>query len=152
MSQLPVVIRRATEADHAFVIGTWLRSYREDQLSADAYAKHIPDDVFYGEEGHRGVVRELLSRHGAFILAHSETPDDMYGFICADLPVLHYLYVKGPFRRLGFGKRLMHHAGFVHTSEAILETFANVICSHATRSFEFLRRDYGAIYNPYART
>lgn len=142
VSDLPVIIRRATDSDHGFIIGTWLRSYREDQLQANAYAKDIPDEVFYGEEGHRGIVRELLSRHGAHILSHAETTDDIYGFICADIPVLHYLYVKGPFRRLGFGGKLLVHAGLTR----------GTVCSHATRSFDILKRLLGAIYNPYART
>ncbi len=87
--------RAATEDDRRFVIGTWASSYKNAH-----HAGMIASDDWPGIM-HRQIEKLMARPHVRTIVAY-EPPDFLYGFICGDVskavPVVHYVYVKGPYR------------------------------------------------------
>lgn len=92
-----------------FVYETWTRDY-----SRQPSMRRMPQQAYYPYQ--RGVVAALLGRPGTSVLvAHdAEDHDQVYGWVCSELEggtfVLHYVYVKRPFRELGIGHALLSEA------------------------------------------
>lgn len=61
-------------------------------------------------------------------------PDEIAGWVCRSTSIVHYLYVKAPYRRAGIGMQLCAKASF-HT--------------HRTPRGEQLLREVGSQYNPF---
>jgi len=103
VSENPTVsVRPATTADLPFIRNSWLRSYHDGQV-----ARHVPNDVYFANAGHWGVVDRCL-RTGATAVASPPGDDGtIVGWACGLGGVLHYVYVKAPFRRLGIAKALL---------------------------------------------
>jgi len=105
-----VVHRPATSDDNAFVISNWLHGIRD---SRDAGA--IPSRDFFPIMW--PVIGRLLERPGVrtIVACEAREPSLVYGFIAGDTtgpqPVVHYVYVKGPFRRAGYARGLFRALG-----------------------------------------
>lgn len=103
--------RTATTSDLDFVVATWLDSYRTAH-AAGLIAMERWRDVMAVE------LRDVLARPdcGTWIAhAPSGSPDsDAYGWLCAETgyaaPLVHYCYVKAPYRRLGIARALLRAA------------------------------------------
>lgn len=103
MSALPIAVRLARAADLAFIRNSWLRNYHEH-----GHLSHVPNGVFFSDDGHWGVVDRCLTGPRVVLVAHPEGDEDtILGWTCAELDVLHYVYVKAPFRRLGIARTLL---------------------------------------------
>lgn len=97
----PLVFRPAGEDDHAYVIQTWLESYRDEQP----------------EMRTRDYMDWMRSRlTGRVLLAcHESQPVNIVGWIAADSPEppmgrIHYAYVRRRYRRMGIARRLFEVA------------------------------------------
>lgn len=130
MTQAPCAIRpvlyagrkvRAKEhdAEVGFVIKAWLDSFQY----ADA-AGPLPMDLYF--QAYRETVKRLLGWPGVdlALATHHDDADMFFGFMAwmrpgrhehrhemCGAPVLLYIYVKEPYRRLGVAKALLEHAG-----------------------------------------
>lgn len=125
---LPVKLRPMRDLDTPLIFSSWLRSYRP---SADP---KVDKDVYYRE--HHKVVERLL-REAEVVVATAEGDDDtVVGWVCSSPGVLHYVYVKEAFRRMGLGTWLLACQG----------PYSQY--SHATRYGELLLKGEGT-YNPY---
>ena len=94
-----VVIRPMRPADESFIRATWLRGYRDTAKGSGEW--------YYAAQG--ALIGELLRRHPARVAHYPGDLDQVLGYLVADGPVVHWLYVKGPFRRLGIGRTLLEH-------------------------------------------
>jgi GNAT superfamily N-acetyltransferase len=128
-----IQIRPATERDLNLIFSSWLKSYRPS-----LFAQKISNEVFYKE--HHDAVERALKRSTILIASNPEDENHVYGWICFEdtgpISVLHYLYVKNPFRGFGIAKQLlrkMKPGVFVYT--------------HHTQHFSRLAT--GAVYSPY---
>lgn len=131
-----LLVRRADADDAAFVFSYWLRDYYEHS----AFAKGIDKTLFM--HLHHLLLERIIARSVIHIVCDVEDPSVCYGFICAEGPVLHYIFVKRRFRRLGLARRLLREAGL----EAGPQAF-----THLTDTFVGLRKRWPAAqYNPYA--
>jgi ribosomal protein S18 acetylase RimI-like enzyme len=114
-----IQVRPADIADVPFIRDSWVRSF----LHAHRHtaAKDAP--------AVRDTSTRLLQRANALVLADPEDATHVAGYAVFErpegLPVLHYLYVKHPLRRLGLGALLLDAAGFsagghyTHHTEAL---------------------------------
>lgn len=115
---MTVAIREADDGDRTFVVENWLDSFRT------AYgAGLIQMDDWY--DVMRPQLQKALARPGVRTLVAYETdePDrvaDLYGFLVFDpaltdrhvtLPMVLYVYVKAPYRKWGYARRLFAAAG-----------------------------------------
>jgi len=89
------------EDDLPFVTDAWLRSFRESNF-------HVPHDEYFATQ--RVVIKRLLARSRAAVACDSSDPDQVYGYAVwegtASKPLLHWMFVKQVFRRMGVGTAL----------------------------------------------
>lgn len=109
------------ESDLAFVVNSWLKSHQAVQTRAQGkafLAAHAP------------LVRYLARDASVRLVACSTDDDDLIqAWVVADMrgdgvPVLHYIYTKDVFRKLGLGSRLARlaiggadRAAFTHKAQ-----------------------------------
>lgn len=141
-----VVIRNVVAADLPFVFSTWLKAMR---YSAP-FANGVKDHPYY--IGQQRLIAGVLSRADTAIRVACQTADAsvILGYACSEqrlardesLDVVHFVYVKKPFRRLGIGRMLL-------ASSVRGESF---VFTQRTNDCEEIRRagklDHGS-YNPY---
>lgn len=96
-------MRREDASELGFVTQTWLRSSMRSKL-----AELIPRAVYVREES--ALVSRIVDRSSVFVAEAVAVPGELSGWICTDGDVLHFLYVKQPYRRLGIGRALMQVA------------------------------------------
>ena len=135
---LPTKMRLATEDDIGFIFNSWLKSYRNSY-----FAKPISNTVYFAE--HHKVIEKLAKTSQILIACNKEDEAQIYGYVCAEkvdgIFVIHYAYVKQPFRRLGIAKLLL--SSFDHDfSQAAVYT-------HNTNIGEKLSMKYNLVYHPY---
>jgi len=87
--------RDATGDDRKFVVGTWLANYKNAH-----YAGLIASEDWYPVMHVQ--LHKLLDRPGTRAIVACDPPSFLYGFIVGDttgqLPIVHYVYVKDPYR------------------------------------------------------
>ncbi len=134
-----VKVRGAVAEDLPFILNSWLKSYRNSSVSLS-----IPNQVYY--PGHTNRVKEILSNPStvSLILVNSTDADQIMGYVIFDLnaPVLHYLYVKQPFRKYGMGQFLVSLA-ITHHKSAILH------CTHIAKKWKEKAKSFNLLFNPY---
>ena len=127
-----VALRPKQADDESFIYSSWLRSYRSSPI-----VTHMNNDVYY--DNHKLVIKKLLEISDVMIACNPEDPDQIYGFICYEPGIIHYLYVKYPFRKMGLAKYLL---------SSIPSDATKIIITHLTSSVKSRLNDE-MIYNPY---
>lgn len=107
--RMEIEIRQGNERDEALVYSTWLRGAKRGTYEA----KRIRDAVYYARR--HTLIEQILQRGGRVLVAHpSGDPDTVLGYLVLEDggpdPILHFLYVKLPWRRLGIATQLIEHA------------------------------------------
>jgi len=118
--------RLMREDDHRFVMNSWLKSHDEfkGKIGKPFYDVHAP------------IVNRLLACSSVKLVACDPSdPDLIQAWIVADLlpdgtSVVHYMYTKDVFRRLGIAHGLFQAA----TTRA-----KNVVCSHDCRIYSSVK-------------
>lgn len=135
-------IREMTSDDINFVAASWLNSYKVESQ----FAFRIPRPIFF--KGHGLVINHILQKPTTqgIVLHFHEYPEIILGYMVLEnvkpKPVVHYLYVKGRFRNLGFAKRLLLHTKIDPT---------DMWFTHWTYPMnEIIKKIPGSVYNPYA--
>lgn len=134
------------EKDFKFILDSWLQSNR---LSESSY--NIPTDTYY--KHHRAYVEHALTgaTNSTTVLCDPQDPDTILGYVVYSTikPIIYYMYVRKPFRRLGLGRLLL---------EGVRRDFGDaetVICTHLPRRSKTQRKwrklasDLNLSYNPY---
>jgi hypothetical protein len=132
-----IEIRNAVTDDLPFIFATWLRSYRH----SSQFAKKISNDVYF--KYHHAAIERIISRGGIIKIANIVgDPNVILGYACLEAQggtdmVVHYVYVKKNFRKMGIASRLYKPEKgdyFTHLTDDV--TWA-------------LAKYDGLIYNPY---
>jgi GNAT superfamily N-acetyltransferase len=108
------------QGDLDFIINSWLMSYRKApanyRVRNEQYFAYQPANV-----------QVLLERSIVTIFCDPDNPTEIMGYIVVELGhIVHYVYVKQPYRGVGIADKLMDYA--VET-----EGEHRVILSHMTR-------------------
>ncbi len=132
-----VVLREMEKDDESFIYSSWLRSYRGSPITT-----HMINDVYY--DNHKKIIEKLLLEAKVIIACNPEDPSQIYGFICYEdgvpnCSVVHYLYVKYPFRKMGLG---------THLFDSICSDATLTIVTHYNSNIKN-KLDNNLIYNPY---
>lgn len=93
-------IRPAREADHNFILATWLKSFRELGTS-----RPVPEASIYFKEHQRKIKDRLAS--DKCLVASTDDEDQICGFMCYSDDVIHYVFVKTVFRGYGVANALL---------------------------------------------
>lgn len=124
--------RFATTDDLRFVRDSWFESFRRGGFAPD-----IGFDVF--QEGQRNLIHYLTEKPlSPVVVAFAEkTPDEILSWICFHGPVVHYVYTKSAYRKMGLADNLL----------AIHGPFK--FFTHPTRAGMKLAKKLQLRYNPY---
>jgi ribosomal protein S18 acetylase RimI-like enzyme len=101
-----IQIRVATETDKPFIFSNWLRHYKNRSY----FAKRIRNSIFY--KWHHLVIEKILDRPNTLsLIAHPpEEPEVILGFMISeawpDGSVIHFVYIKPQFKKMGIAKKL----------------------------------------------
>lgn len=129
MDRPQLLLRRATPDDLKFVRHSWFESYRKGGRAPD-----VRFDVYAG--GQRPLIERITESLGATIAYPREIPDEICGWICYFGRVVHYVYVKQAYRRLGIAAQLLAHREFEQYTQQ-------------TRVGMKLASKRGLVFNPY---
>lgn len=137
--KLPVRLRNVTAEDHNFILNSWLKSFRNGPA-----VRRMENSAYYHEQAK--VIKELLQSVNVLVACDKDAPNQILGYLISqrinNVFVLHYVYVKQPFRNCGIAKMLIaardHELG---------ETAA--VYTHHTESASRLAYKYKFMYNPY---
>ena len=127
-----IEIRPAISTDAPFILSSWLWSY-----VGSAFANRIDRRTFFA--GHHEYATRLIGR-GAVVAVLPDQRDVIIGFLVGAGEVLHYVYVKGRFWRMGIASEMMHH---VYGDKPV-----NYSHEPTVTGLAFIRR-FRARYNPY---
>lgn len=141
----PYLVRRATKRDLPLITNSWLKSFRD----AD-WVKGCPNSVYYGFQ-HR-IIEHLIPRSVVLCAVNEDDIDQILGWCAAEVVeagegarvlVVHYVYVKHPFRKLGIAKTLVESLIAAEHPVATMYTHKTLVCP------KMRLRDRGLVYNPY---
>jgi ribosomal protein S18 acetylase RimI-like enzyme len=109
MDRTNIAIRPANSEDVSFIYNSWLKQYRE----RSRFASPIHPKIFY--DRHHKVLERILAVTSTQVLVCSpkENPETILGYLVftnANVPILHFVYVKAAFRRLGIASALFKDA------------------------------------------
>lgn len=141
-TELPIRIRGVLPDDVTFVIKTWLRDYR------DEVPRSCTDKTYYHE--HQEVIGYLSSRSIMKVACDINIPSIIYGFAVGKaIPegkvlVLHYVYLRPEWRRLGIGTELIRSLGY--------ESGWEIVASHwKTKALQWMTLPGEHKYRPIKR-
>jgi ribosomal protein S18 acetylase RimI-like enzyme len=145
MQYAPCTLRPATQEDHSFIYNSWLKSFKD----GSPWARYIPSRVYF--DNHKLVIQKILKESHVLIACNPDCNEQIFGYGIAQptmgrVAVIHYLYIKHSYRKLGIGSALMHELKRLCDHEVTLPC----VTTHATMAFEsFAAKKWNAIYNPY---
>lgn len=131
-------IRQATPEDFNFVANSYLKSYR-----TAPEAKAMVNDIYFPEYKTRLI--HMASTGTILVACSNEDPDQIFGYIMVGevgtYSILHYVYVKFPFRRLGIAKAL---------TLAALPDIGNklTIVTHQPKNWRAVEDKYALLFQP----
>lgn len=99
---MKTVIRDAEPTDYSFIMSTWLRG----QYYGNTHYRSMDKDAFFTAWHMK--VSIILSNHvSAKVMCLDEDPDTIIGYAVYNDNMLHWVFVKRPFRKFGFAKELV---------------------------------------------
>lgn len=135
---LVIRFREANETDVGFIFNSFLKSFRDSY-----FARNISSTIYFNE--HHKIIESLLKKAKVNIACNPNDVSQIYGYVISEKIdntfVLHYIYVKQTFRKMGIGKKLLEISG--HDKEVA------GCYSHHNKISEKLSAKYNLIYHPY---
>ncbi|MCB0801755.1 MAG: hypothetical protein KDB74_01540 [Flavobacteriales bacterium] len=97
-----LVLRRHKKADENLILNSWLRSARNHPEFSP-----MSNELYYKEYALR--IQNYLENAECYVLCEFTDPDHIYGYIVFDSEkkLIHFIYIKFPFRKFGFAKKLL---------------------------------------------
>jgi GNAT superfamily N-acetyltransferase len=127
--------------DLNFVYSSWLRSYKHSSY----WAKRIRHNVFFA--GHQAMLNYLFAKptFQCAVACSPEDPTQIFGYLAYEKategaqPIVHFVFVKDDFRKMGVARKLFEAAGitppsltFTHwtyTVDALVERWPDMVYS-----------------------
>lgn len=97
----PFQIRPAQASDLSFIYTTWLHGL----YHSAPWWKEVSKTIFWAN--YRRVIEIILTHAEVNVACVPESPDVVLGYVVHTGPVLHWMFTKKAFRRLGIAKALL---------------------------------------------
>lgn len=127
------------KTDLDFLFNSWLKSYRHSNE-----CNAMNNEVFFKRFGK--IITKIIGDSVLIIACNPEDVDQIYGYMVYknldDVFVLHYIYVKFPYRKLGIAKRML---------EAVADTKKPIVVTFANRWVDSMRHKLLLTFDPYIR-
>jgi GNAT superfamily N-acetyltransferase len=132
--------REALPADLPFAIGTWSSNYKNSHYAGIVQTEDWPDVM-------HAAIGKILARPTTRTIVAFEPPAFLYGFIAGELadtmPVVHWIYVKSPYRKAGIARGLFAALG-VDPAREFLYTCRTIACVRLADKIPLARFTPGA--------
>lgn len=123
-----VEIRELLPIDLPYIYSTWLKHHKHSSEST----RRIRNDTYY--EKHLKIIKSILNRARTLIAHPKGDRDVILGYFCYEglktSPVVHFIYVKRHFRRMGIAGALIGGVDVSHCSFSHWTYDCDWICSH----------------------
>lgn len=144
VNYVPVTYREVRPDDESFIYSSWLKSFR----AGSTWAAEIPGQIYFSN--HKKVIARLLGEAGVVVAANPEATDQIFGYgvyqpTAGGVTVLHYVYVKHPYRRLGIGSDMVRVVRQISGHEQDLP----MVATHIANAWDKFRERWNVVYNPY---
>ena len=104
MDNLPKILRPPKNDDVNFIYNSWLKSYADNN-----YFNPIKGPAYYGYQ--KLLINKLLNQSIISIVCNPEDEDQIFGYAVYEIDnsklILHWIYIKYNFRRLGVCRFLL---------------------------------------------
>ncbi len=121
------LIRPLREEERAFVLSSWLKSYRNAP-----HMRLVDNATYYAKQAAN--IMAMLDCSRCLVAADPEEDTVLWGFIVVEYDYCHYVYVKHLMRHHGLARSLWHAAGkppwasaLTHAGEAIFRKHKDVL-------------------------
>lgn len=114
-----VAFRPAVPEDLNFIRNSWLKSYRKAHV-----ASRMTDTLYFALWKYAvvspAIVRAVKGEVILLVACNADIPDQIFGWAATEPreDLLHYVYVKHPFRRLGLCRQMLALLGINHDARA----------------------------------
>ena len=133
---IDLFIREPEPGDQNFINNSWLKSFEKPMAA-------VPKELY--RKGQMKLMARLMEESTCYIACSPEELTQIYGWMVfgkiGDIGMLHYIYVKHPYRRFGIGGKLF--------SMLICDKSVPVIATHATMYLDHIKDKWNLTYNPY---
>lgn len=142
MGKIPVLIRSLNLDDKNLIYNAWLNGFSDSY-----FAFGIPKQIYF--EVHAAIITGLLQSAKVLVACNPDDDSHIFGFLVYYPSysqrkfVVHYVYVKSSYKRLGVATALKIA---MQSQEDLAE--APIVATHMTSEGRFLKK-WGVIYNPY---
>jgi hypothetical protein len=134
MSELSV--RPANQSDIPFIFATWLKSYRDSK-----FAELIDSKTYFA--AHHALIEILLAKSLVLIAHPNGKPNVICGWSVTQPNLIHYVYTKAAFQKLGVATILLISSG--------IDLKATTTFTHGSKAANWFAPKYTSLtYNPYA--
>lgn len=147
---MEVTIRHANVQDNPFIIESWLEYYKV----FSQFGKSVPAKVYFKE--HRKLIVKVMEFSKCFVACDKKDTGLIIGFICSEsMPstgrdVLHFIFVRKDFRKLGIGKQLLdkvtEHPNVEFTHQGDLKSLWGNYASKVYNPYLFLGANQNEAY------
>jgi GNAT superfamily N-acetyltransferase len=135
------MLRQLTKDDLPFLFNSFLKSFRDAPAMVG-----IPNALYYASQ--HALIERLMASAGSRVLVacSKDDPSQIYGYGLGEVAtvgsVIHWIYVKHPFRGFGIGKTL---------EQALIQSNpVTVFFTHRVKPLErLLKNRTGYTYNPF---
>jgi ribosomal protein S18 acetylase RimI-like enzyme len=129
-------IRSYLPEDTNFLYNSWLKSFRES-------INCIENEIFF--KNHTKLLDKILKVSEVFIACNPEDEDQIFGYVVrqklGEISIIHYIYVKHTYRRLGFGNMMMD---LFKAGQDIPH-----VTTHHTRMMDVVGEKWNLVFDPY---
>ena len=149
ITTVPASTRQAIDEDLNFIYHSWLKSYRASWARGSNPVRHMNKEIYYDNQ--KEVIAYLLDNSFVLVAHNPQDSNQIFGYIVAQptsqgIGIIHYCFVKQPFRNLGIATMLLNEA----KAQVGHNPTMPMACTHATGVFHgVLSKKYNIMYNPY---
>lgn len=128
------VLRAARGEDLPFIFNSFLKSYRDAPAVSG-----VPNTLYY--DGQHALIERLLKDGKAIVACATDDPEQIMGYGIGGASVIHWIYVKHPFRGFGIGKAL--------EGALVGQAPEQVFYTHRVKATDRLVRNRPYTFNPF---
>ena len=129
-------IREAENRDINFIKNSWQKNFASSM-------KHVPLQIYHKNQDK--LITKLMGRSTCYVACNPEDFYQIFGWILfdtlEDLGILHYIYVKHPFRRYGIASVML---GLIKYDKSY-----PIIATHYSHGLDDLKKKFNITFNPY---
>ena len=149
--QIGILLRKPEPDERALslVLDSWTKTVAAEppwDFSTPHHTPPLPHPIMIYE--HDTILKKIIRNSTITLACDPDDPDTVWGYVCTDGDLLHFIYVKSAFRGFGIGGCLMRAAKLL-VPDYQHSTSKDVITSHRTESLFKAFPEVRFLWNPY---